>query len=263
MKMNVNFFKQQATFIILCFFIMITSYLNAESCHDENEVQAVLFDMDGVLVNTIALETTAFKNFLLEKFGIEVTDDDARQTKSLSHIDIWKYLKEKYQFSEDIETLHQEQRDYYRAMLITSGLHIRDETLIGFLRYLKSKSIKAGVVTSNEIKTTKFILNGLGISQYFDVVITADNVTNVKPFPEPYMQAAIALGIKPRNCFAIEDSKNGIQAAIDACMTAIAVRAPYSERQDFSCADSVITSFDEVVSKNLIKEPKKNLKDEL
>jgi len=263
MKKRLDFLRKQFNFGMFLIFLVIMPSLNAGSCSSNNQIQAVLFEMDGVLVDTIALETAIFKQYLVQEFGIDATKDDERHTMGLTRREIWQYFKATYGLSQYVGSLYEAQRGHYRNALRKNGLKARDAALIGFLEYLKSNGIKIGVVTSNESETTGFILSSLGIREYFDVVITADDVKRGKPFPEPYMRASITLGIKPKNCLAIEDSKNGIQAAIDACMTAIAVRAPHSEKQDFGQADLIITSFDNFTCNNIERKQVEAQKDGL
>lgn len=234
----------------------------AESQYSNDDVQAVLFDMDGVLVDSINLEVKVFEDFLIEK-GADISKLVPHASAGLTHKAMWKYFKEFFNLQEDVETLHDLQRHKYREALVSHGIRPRDESLTDFLDYLKSQNIKLALVTSNEPITTELILSGLGIKDYFEAIVTAEDVTRGKPFPEPYLRGAIALGVKPRNCLVIEDSKHGVHAAKDACMSVVAIRAHYSLTQDFTRADIVVENFKDIHFKNIIMSDEALIKDEL
>lgn len=95
---------------------------------------------------------------------------------------------------------------------------------------------------------TLLILSKAGIDQLFDVIITREDCTNLKPHPEPYLLTAEKLGIEPKHCVVIEDTALGVESAKKAGMRSIAIPNEYTQDQDFSMADVVVKSAKEVES---------------
>ena len=187
---------------------------------DNTPVLGVLFDMDGVVIDSEALYT----RFWMESansLGFPMTRDQALQMRSLNP----GLAKSK------IESFFGEDADYaaIRARRIElMNAHIEqhgvDEKpgIRALLALLKEKGIPCAITSSTAIPVIRQHLGRLGLLEGFTALCSGKDVPRGKPAPDIYLAGAAALGLKPENCLAIEDSPTGIQAAWSAgCKTVI------------------------------------------
>ena len=99
---------------------------------------------------------------------------------------------------------------------------------------LKSCGIKIGLASSSSKEFIELILNKLGVIEYFEVIISGEDVQKSKPAPDIFQKAAEALNVEPSNCLVIEDSGHGVKAAKLAEMKCIGFNNPNSGKQDLS-----------------------------
>ncbi|MAH43836.1 HAD family hydrolase [archaeon] len=176
-------------------------------------INAILFDLDGVLVDACEWHYKSFNRALDKKCGFIIERDEHQEifnglptTKKLSILEtqnrisnddfdeIWK-LKQKYTF--DIIDSHSQ----------------LDSDKIELHKFLIEKGIKIACVTNSITKSAKMMLEKTGQFQYMSFVISNNDVKNPKPHPEGYIRAMIRMGEMPDNVLIIEDSDKGIQAA--------------------------------------------------
>lgn len=212
--------------------------------------RAVLFDMDGVLLDS---EIAAFQLLLqtLAQKGVELSLNCLLERYvGLSSDAIYAALIETYGFK---LTVHEFREEHQRC----SGNYYRDGTLkpmpglLDFLEHLRSKGIPMAVVSSTGADNVLFALNRLSILKYFDAVIGGDMVTRTKPSPEGYRMAASYLHAVASECLAIEDSPVGIQAAKNAG-TMVAGYKGSLHQQDTSKADIQIGSFYDLIDSSCL-----------
>ena len=114
------------------------------------------------------------------------------------------------------------------------------------LASLKGARVKTAVASSSSLALIRLVLEKLQISEYFDALVTGEEVKNSKPAPDIFIKAAELLGCPPENCAVVEDSANGVLAAKNAGMYCVAYRNISSGKQDLSPADMIINSFEEI-----------------
>jgi beta-phosphoglucomutase family hydrolase len=208
-------------------------------------LKAVIFDMDGVIVNTELIHSEAFENILSE-YGVTPeknmhgTVHEAGKTTP----EVWEDLKIKYDFEASTEELTAKKRDVMTTV-INKGLEPLPG-LIELLKELSNHTILLAVASSAQENRIVTILEMVGIAKYFKVIISADDVEQRKPAPEPYEKAARLLGVEPADCVVIEDTEIGITSAKAAGMKAIAVPNEYTKRMDFDKADKVVSSLEDI-----------------
>ncbi|MER7797784.1 HAD family hydrolase [Microbacterium sp. NPDC096154] len=180
---------------------------------------AVLWDMDGTLVDTepywIAAEAP-----LVEEYGGTWTHEDALQLVGLSLEQSARILQEagvRLSVDEIIATLS----DRVVAMCAEKGVPFRPGA-IELLRDLRAAGVKTGLVTMSYRHMALAIVELIGF-EAFDVVVAGDDARRPKPFPDPYLQAAEALGIDIADAVAVEDSPNGLRSAIASGAVALGV----------------------------------------
>ncbi len=219
-------------------------------------IKAVIFDFDGVVLETEPYHIEAFRKIIREDFGLGLSYDDVLVYAGLIHSEkIRRICKERgIPIPENLE----EEREKILSMAFASiekdiknGLTKLPSGLLSLLKKLKEKGYKIGIATMNERKYSLEILRLLGIDAYFNAIITFEDVKKLKPHPEAYLKAAGMLGVNPENCIVIEDSVYGIQSAKAAGMMCIAITTT-NMRERLKEADMIIDNFGEVDTENFI-----------
>jgi beta-phosphoglucomutase len=200
---------------------------------------AILFDMDGVIVDSNPYHKTALREFC-EKHGYTPTEEELRAKiygrtnrdwirnvfGALPDEIIKKYADEK----EAIYRRHYEQ-------------HIKPVTgLPGFLELLDKEKISRAIATSAPRINVDFTLSKTALTDFFPVILDESFVQNGKPDPEIYLKSAEALGYRPQDCIVIEDSLSGIEAGKRAGARVIAISTTHSALE-LSHADLIIDNF--------------------
>lgn len=193
-------------------------------------LQGVVFDLDGLIVNTEDLYQEVGAQ-LLSRHGKEFTQAllDAmmgRPTKVALQIMIdW------HQLEATVPQLEAETDELFPAIL-----DARLEMMPGFpdlLDALERADIPRGVATSSRLSFVRDVLSRLDLGERFQFVLTAENVTQGKPDPEIYQIACARLGLEPGQVMVLEDSENGCRAAVAAGTFAVAVPGAHSQNHDF------------------------------
>jgi HAD superfamily hydrolase (TIGR01549 family) len=189
--------------------------------------KAIIFDLDGTLINSLPYHFLAFKDMLLEH-GVRISDQHLRVLMGLPTEDILKELKKKYGFLHDIMDLREERRYHYFKFL---GL--RDIIFPGVRKLLSELRLnyKLAIATgSSQIvfyHSTKKDFQAL-----FDTIITIGDVVKGKPDPEQLLLAAKKLKVRPKDCMMIGDSFYDGLAAKRAKIDFIGITSGYSSRKD-------------------------------
>jgi beta-phosphoglucomutase family hydrolase len=188
--------------------------------------QAVLFDMDGVVVDNLPYHVDAWLLFC-ERKGIPLTREIFyRELNGMNSKDTFEWFYKREMSRAEIEVLEDEKefiyRDFYRD-------HINPAPgLLEFLKTLRAHGIKTALATSAGPGNIDFILDGLGIRDQFDAVIGGAEVRKGKPDPEIYLKAAGLVGIEPAACWVIEDSLQGIAAGQSAGMRVVGISTSHT-----------------------------------
>ena len=180
--------------------------------------KAIIFDMDGVIIDNISYHIEALKQFL-KQFGKDVTEEEFQNHYNGRTIqEVILGLKPKADHKEVMRLAEEKEkiyRDLYREHLApTAGL-------MEFLEVAQNAGIKMAVATSAITANADFTLDGLNIREYFNAVIDSTMVIKGKPDPQIYLKAAEELNISPENCVVLEDAIAGIQSAKSAGMDVI------------------------------------------
>ena len=202
-------------------------------------MQAVLWDMDGVLVDSeeywVELEE---ERVLPEAVGEGVVEDE--EITGMNYREIYDYLEAHYgdQLRVDRETL---EAHYEEAAEELYGERVGLlEGFEGLAEELRKRGVALAVVSSSPHDWIDIVLDRFGIREYFDAVVSGNAIDGrSKPEPLVYETGAAELDVDPADCVAVEDSENGIEAANRAGMTSIAYRTEINPGMDFSDADIV------------------------
>lgn len=210
--------------------------------HTKSKPWAVIFDMDGVIVDNMEYHKRAWAIFL-EKHAPDIELEEFSRHFGKVNRDLLKIVfkreitaEEESRFGEEKETIYRE--IYADHIVPLSGL-------LDFLDSLKENSVKTAVATAAPRVNMDFVFEKTGLRKYFDVLIDATEVTRGKPDPEIYLKAAQRLGCLPDSCLVFEDSFPGVQAARRAGMKVV-VLATSHPAESLKGAERVIKDFTEI-----------------
>lgn len=200
---------------------------------------AVIFDMDGVIVDTNPFHKETINQFC-KKYGFKLTDEELR-TKIYGRTNHeWIPALFGTLTQEELEAYAFEKEQMFREAY---AAHIKPvEGLVAFLDMLMQNNIPRSIATSAPRANVDFVLNGTGIGKYFDIILDESMVTNGKPHPEVYIKSAKALNLPNAQCIVIEDSLSGIQAGKAAGSKVIGITTTHTP-EEMSATDLVIGNF--------------------
>lgn len=200
-----------------------------------------LFDLDGLLINSEELYLKANRVYF-SQLGFEFTEELHKQGTGKKFAE---WIKTVTDIKVDGETILAERNKVYFELAKTD-LHLMPGAL-SVLEYAKSKG-KTAMVTSSNQDYVDFVLEHTGIADYFELLITGDQVSKGKPDPEGYLTAAKRLGVQPASCIVFEDAPNGVEAGKNAEMKVVAVPSPYVKGDPiFGTADLLLESLEDYV----------------
>ncbi|PAB60289.1 beta-phosphoglucomutase [Anaeromicrobium sediminis] len=186
-------------------------------------IEAIIFDLDGVIVDTAKYHFLAWQR-LARELDIEFTIEDNERLKGVSRmrsLEIILEIGNKTLDEKEKEDLAFKKNEWYKEYIANMD---ESEILEGakeFIELLRENNIK--VVLGSASKNAKTILEKLNLIDCFHAIIDGTCVTKAKPDPQVFLQGAEAVGIDPINCIVFEDAEAGIEAAKRAGMVAIGV----------------------------------------
>jgi HAD superfamily hydrolase (TIGR01509 family) len=213
-------------------------------------MDAIIFDMDGVIVDSeIHWKTT--EGFFLQSLIPGWTTDDQDRIIGLGVLDLYRQL---------VDTYHmQKTQDEFLAIYqeMANEIYGQKVSLIeGFselLTALNAQHIPVALASSSPTSWINIMLDRFRLRDSFQVVVSADELDGQgKPSPAIYLHTAQRMGVRPDKCIAIEDSKNGVLSAKNAQMFCVGFRNGFNDEQDLSQADIIIHHFAEFGWKNLM-----------
>jgi beta-phosphoglucomutase len=185
--------------------------------------KAFIFDLDGVIVDTAKYHFLAWQKIASE-LGIEFTPEHNEQLKGVSRVrslDIILDLGQIEATQEEKNRWLVQKNEDYLSYLVNMNFSEILTGVIPILQFLKEN--QQGIALGSASKNARPILEKTGIISYFDAIVDGNDVTNAKPDPEVFVQAARLLNISNENAIVFEDSVAGIQAANIAKMTSVGI----------------------------------------
>ncbi len=212
-------------------------------------IKAVIFDLDGTLVNSMWMWKAIDVEYL-ERKGIDVpTDIQAFQEEleGMGFTETAMFFKKRFQIEDSLEEIKKtwvsmSEEKYCNEVPLKPGVK-------EFLEELEKRHIRIGISSSNSRKLIETVLKAHHIEKYFDCITTCCEVPNSKPAPDVYLKTAEGLQIAPEECLVFEDVPMGIMAGKNAGMQVCAVDDDYSKRQEMEkrrLADYYIEDYYEV-----------------
>jgi len=185
------------------------------------EIKAVIFDMDGLMIDSERIVQLAWK-IVGERLGYGDLGEDIYHTMGLSVVGREKYFINKYGEKFPFQKFLTEYRKEYYEYVNKNGIDAKPG-LYRLLKTLKQLGIPMAVATSTSRESAMKNLEAKNITSYFAGFVCGDMVTESKPSPEIYLKACELIGVDPKNAIALEDSFNGIKAAYAAGMMPVMV----------------------------------------
>ncbi len=210
-----------------------------------HRIHAVVFDMDGVLVDSEPLQYRACQE-MVAQVELELTEEAFRQ-KWVGHktIDSLTEMLEEHRIEADAEALMEFKHSAYHHLISTEPIVPRPG-ILWLLDWLRERNIPCTVASSSNHADIRLVLKRLALAGYFLHLTSSEDCTLPKPDPEIYSLSARKLGLKPGFCLAIEDSSIGMRAAKSAGMYCVAFPHRYTADQDFDAADGILQDIREI-----------------
>ena len=209
---------------------------------EQATLEAVLFDMDGVIIDSEPLWSKAEQQ-LLARRNLRYSSQLKTVMMGLDSSEAVGFLIKHYDLKESVSDVVAE-RNQLVADLFRQFLRPMPHAL-QLVRSVQAAQIKTGLVTSSPQDLVDLALSRLNITELFDLILSGDQVARGKPAPDIYLTAAEALGVSHENCLVIEDAPHGVAAAKAAGMCCLAISTSAS-KLELGAADRVVRGFDEV-----------------
>ena len=206
-------------------------------------IKAVIFDMDGVMIDSEPLWEKA-ERILLGRRGIDYSPDYRDRIVGLNQNDSGRMLIDTFKLPENAEEVIRERIDILTAIYENELETV--EGLIPLLNALIDQKIPLAVASSSPMRVINFVLDMFSLKDYFPAVVSGECTENGKPHPDIYLEAARLLGVEPHECVAIEDSINGVLSAKAAGMHCIAVPDKRLTPDRFLDADHICQSLSQI-----------------
>lgn len=213
--------------------------------------RAVLFDMDGVIVNSLHYHYLAWQKMFDERGG-SVSKHSVLLHEGRNSREILPLLMEEAGIhipEEERDAFIDRKREYYRSIVSISHY----EGAFDVVYEMRRRGFLTALVTASALRNMETAIPPRHRSA-FDAIVTGDEVPRAKPFPDPYLIAARKLGVEPQECAVIENAPLGIESAGKAGMYCIAVETTLGEEflQD---ANVIVQSIRDVLSMEILRHP--------
>jgi len=218
-----------------------------------SKLEAVCFDMDGVIIDTEPLYAKA-EIKLFREYGVEIPEEDWVLFRGCNEQSFYDLSMSRYKITEDRDKFMSKGRSYVKAEFDKNL-----KTMEGFKEFhnsLKNNGIKTALVTASPKEMFDYVDSGLGFRDIFDQIVIGGMAEQDKPHPAPYLLAMDKFNISPQNSVVIEDSVHGINSGLSAGAFVVAFRGSVPEKE-LQIAHYIVSSHSEL-SVNLLKNKLQN-----
>ena len=202
-------------------------------------MKGIIFDLDGVIISTDEQHYQGWKA-LADRLEIPFDREVNNRFRGVSRMACMDIIEEisGRTFTQEEKVAHATwKNDYYRSLLGEMSPADLSVEVKSTLDALRAKALKLAIGSSS--KNAKFILERIGLADYFDAISDGTNIARSKPDPEVFLKAAEFLGLEPADCLVVEDAVAGVEAAHAGGMKAAAVGDAASK----NCGDYILKSF--------------------
>lgn len=192
--------------------------------------KAFIFDLNGTMINDMEYHTRAWHQILNSDLGAALSWDQVKQEMYGKNTELLVRVFGADHFSpEEMDRLSQAKEKQYRQEFQP---HLKGiDGLDTFLKTAYQAGIRMAIGSAAILSNVDFVLDGLQLRRYFDAIVSADDVTQSKPDPETFLQAARLLNIAPADCMVFEDAPKGVEAALNAGMQTVVLTTMHSKEE--------------------------------
>lgn len=201
-------------------------------------LKAVIFDMDGVIIDSEPMHFKVDKR-LLSNFGLEVDNHFLSQYVGVSNPEMFADIKEKFNIKYSIDELLDLKQNFLLEALNETKLDAVSgvrELIID----LASNNVLLAIASSSPRIFIEAVIKKLDLEQYFKVVVSGEELEKSKPAPDIFIKAASLLGVGRDECIVIEDAATGVEAAFAAGIKCVGYKNPNSGNQNLSKASVIV-----------------------
>jgi HAD superfamily hydrolase (TIGR01509 family) len=208
-------------------------------------VNTVIFDMDGVIVDTEPLHYHAYHQHF-KHLNIEVPHEMYAGFTGLSTKNTYQKLKENFNLEHEVEALIQSKRDFFNGLFDTKEDLELLPGVFDLIKDLHSNGLQLVLASSASNITIKKVFDRFNLHQYFTHKVSGEDFPQSKPHPAIFLKASELSGTPVTECIVIEDSTNGIKAANAAGIFVVGYKSENTAPQELSAANKVISHFSEL-----------------
>ena len=207
-------------------------------------LEAVLFDMDGVIIDTEPFFLRS-ESMLLKEFGVDTELEYHFRYQGTTHEYMWETMKNEFNLDAPVGELVERANVIRNRLMEEDGLQ-PIPGVIPFIARLHEAGVPLAIASSSPLTDIHKAVKALDIEKYFSYFVSGESVAHSKPAPDIFLDAAENLNAKPENCVVIEDSKNGVASAHAAGCICIGFRNLEFPPQDLSLASVIVTDFSDL-----------------
>lgn len=208
-------------------------------------IKGVIFDMDGVLIDSEPLHQQTFIRYLAD-LGVNLTPAEHDAFIGTTNRRIFGALKESHGLAGELPELVAEYERRYLVTLQQAGVDSPIPGVRELLTQLRQNGQLLAVASSSPRAHIDKVLEQLQLTELFCATVSGNEVRESKPAPDIFLKAAELIGLQPNECLVIEDSFNGVCAAKAAGMACVGFQNPNSGNQDLAQADRIIDVYGEL-----------------
>lgn len=192
-------------------------------------LKLVIFDFDGVLFNT-AKYYLKTRDIFFKKYGVKFTKEEHKHNLATTTKDFFNFYKKKYNLDVTLSFYVKEKKRIFFSFLDKIDIN---EGVLDLLKTLKKNKIKIALSSSNEKENVIFFLKKYHIHNYFDLILTNEDIKKHKPHPQAFLKPAEILKIKPEECIGVEDALQGIESLNKGKIKSVALLSEFTTKKDF------------------------------
>lgn len=208
-------------------------------------LKAVIFDMDGVIINSEPLHHKAYHK-MFKEVNIDVSNALYESCTGQSTLNVCKFVKDTFNLNETPETLVAIKRKHYEYIFENDNTFDLIEGVLDLIKDYHANGLTLVLASSASMPSIERIFKRFDLNKYFKAKLSGADLKASKPHPEIFINAAKASSFNIKECIVIEDSTNGIAAANGANIFCVGFDSEHSKNQDYTNADLKINNFNEI-----------------
>lgn len=213
-------------------------------------LKAILFDMDGVIVDTEPLHHKAYNN-MFNDFDLNVSPSLYQSFTGQSTINICRFLCEQFNLEVEPIELVERKRFHFKDLFFNDTSLSLIDGVLDLIKDYYSNGLTLVLASSASMTTINNVFTRFDLDKYFVAKLSGADLRFSKPHPDIFIKATKASGFNRSECIVIEDSTNGIKAAFDAGIYCIGFDSINSKNQDYTLAKKVVSDFTDITYDNL------------